>query len=226
MYERLTANQNLRFFGNLWGMDDQKLDNRIAELLDVFGLSPRSGDRVSTFSKGMRQRLAIARTLLHYPDILFLDEPTSGLDPESAQQVQEMVEVISKTNSQTVVICTHNLNEAQKLCSRLAIMKKGRLLVSGSLDELRQLIAPGLYVTLEFSGDANNHLPLLETFNGISCLEIQDTHKLRMHMSKIRIIPDIVSHLVSHGARINAVIPHHLSLDEIYFKLQEGYEMV
>ncbi|NMB88918.1 MAG: ABC transporter ATP-binding protein, partial [Chloroflexi bacterium] len=149
LYERLTARQNLEFFGVMAGMPEADRQARIAELLAFFELTERADHRTGTFSKGMKQRLALARALLHRPQLLFLDEPTSGLDPEAAQQVHTLIDDVRRRNGQTVLICTHNLFEAQRLCDRLAIMNHGHLLALGTLAELRRRVTPGLWVQVE-----------------------------------------------------------------------------
>ena len=132
LYERLTARQNLRFFGVLAGMDDKEIEHRTDELLEMFDLRQRADDRTGTYSKGMKQRLALSRAWLTNPKLLFLDEPTSGLDPEAAAQVRELIADVRQKEGTTVLICTHNLNEAQRLCNRLLVMRQGSSLAMGS----------------------------------------------------------------------------------------------
>ncbi|MBM3137890.1 MAG: ABC transporter ATP-binding protein, partial [Chloroflexi bacterium] len=120
LYERLSALQNLNFFGTLAGLPAGEIEQRSRQMLDVFGLSDRAGDRVDTYSKGMKQRLAIARAMLHDPELLFLDEPTSDLDPEAARQVGDTILDITGRNNRTVILCTHRLFEAEQLCDRVA----------------------------------------------------------------------------------------------------------
>ena len=150
LYERLTACQNLEFFGTLMGMPETDWRRRSKELLAFFDLEGRADDRVGTYSKGMKQRMALARALLNQPELLFLDEPTAGLDPESSQQVHELIENIRGQNGRTVLLCTHNLFEAERLCDRLAIINRGRLLAVGTLAELRQRILPGHRLQVAF----------------------------------------------------------------------------
>jgi ABC-2 type transport system ATP-binding protein len=137
LYERLTAHQNLDFFATLAGMPAAARNERVNELLGFFDLTGRAGEKVGTYSKGMKQRLALARALLAEPPLLFLDEPTSGLDPEAAAQVNDLIESIHQQNGQTVVLVTHNLYDAQRLCERVVIMNHGRLLALGTLEKLR-----------------------------------------------------------------------------------------
>jgi ABC-2 type transport system ATP-binding protein len=157
LYERLTAHQNLNFFGTLNGMKSAELKARSDELLTFFDLKSRADDRAGTYSKGMKQRLALARALLHHPTLLFLDEPTSGLDPEASQQVHELISTIRNRNGHSVLMATHNLFEAERLCDRLVVMSKGRLLAFGSLHELRSRLAPGLWINISLLSPLAEH---------------------------------------------------------------------
>ena len=134
MYERLSAVKNLTIFARLYGVKD--VSGQVEKFLRMLGLWERRFDEVGSFSKGMRQKLAIARALLHEPRLLFLDEPTSGLDPEASKLVRDFVEEL-KTQGTTIFLCTHNLDEADRLCQRIAIFKS-RLITVDSPENLRQ----------------------------------------------------------------------------------------
>jgi ABC-2 type transport system ATP-binding protein len=134
MYDRLSAEKNLSIFANLYGVKD--VPRQVEKYLRLLGLWERRGDEVGSFSKGMRQKLAIARALLHEPKVLFLDEPTSGLDPEAAKLVRDFVAEL-KTEGRTIFLCTHNLDEADRLCERIGIFKT-RLITVDSPANLRR----------------------------------------------------------------------------------------
>ena len=125
VYDSLTARENLAFVGDLYGVPAGKLTARINTMLAEFGLTDRANDRVASYSKGMRQRLAIARVILHEPELIFLDEPTSGLDPEAARMATDLIQQLSHQSGRTVFLCTHNLDEAQRLCDRVGVIDKG-----------------------------------------------------------------------------------------------------
>lgn len=221
LYERLTARQNLNFFGALAEMPNDRLQERIAGLLAFFELEGRANERVAVFSKGMKQRLALARALLHQPAVLFLDEPTSGLDPEASQQVHELIAGLQKDDGQTVILCTHNLHEAQRLCHRLLIINQGRLLALGSLDELRRMVLPGLWVEIEFwQPPGGELLKSLGGRQGILQARASDAGRWQVQVAEQAVIPQIITHLAAQGAQICAVQPHQVSLEDIYFKLQ------
>jgi len=219
LYERLSARQNLVFFGTLSNLTPEEIDIRSTELLQFFDLQHRANDRVETFSKGMKQRLAIARALLNRPQILFLDEPTSGLDPEAAQQVHELITAIRDRDGQSVVLCTHNLVEAERLCDRVGIMNRGRLLEFGSLEELRQRHAPGLWLHVRFFQSAPHAIPSLP---GLMEAAIEGPLSWRLRVSEEAQVPAMVSQLAASGAQILSIQPQAISLEEVYFKLQNA----
>ena len=139
LYVRMTGNEYLNFFGEVYRLSPAARDARIKYLLDYFGLSEAACKRVGEYSKGMRQKLALARALMHEPPVLLLDEPTSAMDPESARLVRDEIGRL-KSSQRTIVICTHNLAEAESLADIIAIIYRGRILLTGSLDELKQQI--------------------------------------------------------------------------------------
>jgi ABC-2 type transport system ATP-binding protein len=151
VYDRLTAYENMDFFAEAYGVSDtQERQNRIRKLLEFFELWERRNGKVATLSKGMKQKLAIARALVHEPPILFLDEPTSGLDPESAKGIRDLTERLSHDEKRTILLCTHRLEDAEKLCNRVMIIRNGRSVIVGTPEELRNKIAgqPVLQITL------------------------------------------------------------------------------
>jgi len=152
LYDRLTAYENMDFFAEAYGLSGvQEKRDRIRELLEFFELWDRRNDKAATFSKGMKQKLATARALVHKPPILFLDEPTSGLDPEAAKEVRDLMERLSRYEKHTILLCTHRLEDAERLCSRVMIINKGKNVILGTPEELRDKIAgqPVLQVKLK-----------------------------------------------------------------------------
>jgi ABC-2 type transport system ATP-binding protein len=139
LYVRMTGLEYLDFFGEVYRLAPVARNARIKYLLDYFGLSEAARKRVGEYSKGMRQKLALARALMHEPPVLLLDEPTSAMDPESARLVRDEIGRL-KSSQRTIVICTHNLAEAESLADIIAIIYRGRILLSGSLDELKEKV--------------------------------------------------------------------------------------
>ncbi len=224
LYERLSARQNLRFFGTLAGLSDSQIKKRTEELLSLFDLSERADDRTGTYSKGMKQRLAIARAWINQPKLLFLDEPTSGLDPQAALQVRELIAQVREQEGTTVLLCTHNLDEAQKLCDRLLIMRKGASLAQGSLADLRRIVSPGLWLDIDLLKPYGD----LESLNhqaGVIQLLDQDSFSIRLELADQSFIPSIVQYLAAGGAQIVRVQSEEISLEAVYLKLQKSSEV-
>jgi ABC-2 type transport system ATP-binding protein len=138
LYEQLTAAENLEFYARVWRLGPSERTERIRELLDWVGLFDRRMDRVCTWSRGMKQKLALARALLHHPPLVFLDEPTAGLDVVAATDVREKLKELAPKDGTTVFLTTHNMQEAERLCGRVAIICEGRLL---ALDKPEAIIA-------------------------------------------------------------------------------------
>jgi ABC-2 type transport system ATP-binding protein len=221
-YERLSARENLDFFGTLTEIPEAKLSDRIDEMLAFFGLAQRANDKVETFSKGMKQRLALARALIHRPPLLFLDEPTSGLDPEAAQQVNGLIAGLSRRNGQTVVLATHNLLEAQRLCDRVAILNKGRILAIGSLDELARNLWPVTWVDIALFGVvAESALGMVSALRGVIQATVEND-SLAIQVEAQDVIPQVVAALARENVPILKVQPRDYTLEDIYFALQAG----
>jgi ABC-2 type transport system ATP-binding protein len=222
LYERLTAHDNLRFFGTLYGVPESDLDKRVDELLALFNLSARADDRVGGFSKGMKQRLALARTLIHQPELLFFDEPTAGLDPEASRGVTELIEQLSHQSGRTVFLCTHNLDEAQRLCSRVAVINKGHLLAVGTPDELAKNLWQGMWVDITLKVQPGEGLTVnLGALANVLDIKLDATH-LAVQIKDEAAIPSVVAKVVECGGQIMRVAPREHSLQEIYFTLQGG----
>lgn len=219
LYERLSAYQNLAFFGRLAGMEPADLKQRIEELLAFFDLEKRAHDKVGAFSKGMKQRLALARALLHRPELIFLDEPTSGLDPEAALQVRELIESICRRDGHTVFLCTHILSEAERLCSRVAILNHGQLVALGSLEDLSRRLHEGLRVHIAFLREFTPPADLLR-LPGVRRVE-GVPHGVDLEVAGEWAIAGVVTALVQAGAQVVRVEPEKMTLEDMYFKLQE-----
>jgi len=218
LYERLSARENLLFFGRLYGVPESLLLKKTDEILQFFGLKNRESERAGAYSKGMKQRLALARAFLTHPRILFLDEPTSSLDPESTQQVHELIESLCRQEENTVFLCTHRLEEAERLADRVAILNSGRLLALGSLPELTQQFNHGLWVEVDLLQPLQNDPSSLRV-RGVIDVQVSE-RKIRAQVAEEEIIPSLVATLVAQKAQIVSVQPQKVTLEEIYFKLQ------
>jgi len=139
-YENLTAKQNLSFYAELAEVPKEAATSRIEKLIDLVGLSEKREAKVSAFSRGMRQRLGIAQSLVRDPKILILDEPTQGIDPEGTRDMRELIRLLSKEQGKTVIFTTHLLHEINRLCDRVAIMRQGAVIALGTIPDLRRQI--------------------------------------------------------------------------------------
>lgn len=220
LYERMTARANLRFFGTLYGMSEEKLAPRVVAMLDAFGLAERADDRVGGYSKGMKQRLALARALLHEPEMLFLDEPTAALDPEAARRVTELIVEFSHQAGRTVFLCTHYLPEAQRLCDHVAVLNRGRLIATGTLAELVRTLWHGTWVDIEcLASPAPVLIDTLRAMPGVTDA-LLDGPRLAAQVEDEECIPTVVRAIVDHGALVLRVQPREHTLEEVYFELQ------
>lgn len=222
LYERLTAYENMNFFAEAYGLEnpDQRKD-RIKELLEFFNLWDRRNDKVGSFSKGMKQKLAIVRATVHKPPVLFLDEPTAGLDPQAAKEIRDLMSQLSEHEKCTILLCTHHLEDAEKLCKRVMIMNKGRCVVVGSPDELRRKISPDPIIQIVLKSIEQKILKAVKTIE--SAKEVEVNHQERMLMIKVEdsrsATPEIVSRVVESGGQILSVNVFRPSLEEAYLKL-------
>lgn len=222
LYERLTAQENMDFFAEAYNLSEpQEKAKRIRELLEFFDLWERRNDKVATFSKGMKQKLAIARALVHNPPIIFLDEPTAGLDPESAKEVRDLIKMLSRHEKHTILLCTHHLEDAERLCSRVMIINKGKSVVVGTPDELRNRIArkPSVQINLKKVDPK-----IIEAARRVSHVEQVDVDESD---SSLRIVlddvnestPAVVKSIVDAGGLVIGVHVLRPSLEEAYLKL-------
>ena len=218
---RLTARDNLHIYADLFGVPRSIVKSRVAELFEFFELSEHANERVSGYSTGMRQRLALARTLLHEPEILFLDEPTSGLDPLAAHQVNELISNLSREKGRTVFLCTHNLVEAQKLCDRVAVMEHGKLVALGTPSELAHQYVKRLDVQIEMAPEQTElALQILSTASSLTRgLPHHINGSLTLTVTGRKAIPDLLALLVSQGIRIYRLASNEPSLEDVYFAL-------
>jgi ABC-2 type transport system ATP-binding protein len=151
LYMRMTAVEYLDFFGRVYNLAPEARKSRSENLLEYFGLAEAAKRRIGEYSKGMRQKLALARAMMHDPGVLLLDEPTSAMDPESARLVRDEIARL-KSSQRTIVICSHNLTEVEALADQIAIIYRGRILIQGSLEELKKLVLGAPEYEVKFSG--------------------------------------------------------------------------
>jgi ABC-2 type transport system ATP-binding protein len=217
--EQLSAWENLTIYARLYGVPESAIEARVRELLGEFGLDTRAREKVGGFSRGMKQRLALARTLLHNPALIFLDEPTAGLDPVATRNVHELVRSLSARGDHTIFLCTHNLMEAQKLCHRVGVMEHGRLVAIGTPEALAHELWQGVRLEIEMEGyDPTAHSLPLEARDA-TWRATEDL--LSLWVPQRAVIPDLVASLTATGHRIYRVSPQEPTLEDVYFALHE-----
>jgi ABC-2 type transport system ATP-binding protein len=222
--ERLTARDNLTFYADLYSVPRPDVPGRVNSLLSDFELAERADEKVGGYSKGMKQRLALARALLHKPEVLFLDEPTAALDPVAARYVNDLVENLARREGCTVFLCTHNLVEAQKLCDRVAVMEHGRLVALGTPSELTRQYVKRLDVDLEVDPiQMELALQILQEFPQLVISPPkQEKDLLTMTLAGRESIPELLAGLVQKGLRVYRLAPQEANLEEVYFALNGG----
>jgi len=214
LYDRLSARRNLEYFASFYPSIESK--SQVEKYLKLIGLWKRCNDKVGTFSKGMKQRLALARALVHEPKVLFLDEPTAGLDPEAAGEVRQLIRSL-REEGRTIFLSTHNLNEAEMLCNRIAVLHT-RLLALDTPDQLRRrFFRRQIVVQLETSDakvtEAAKKLPFVQDIREEGSqlvLELTDSELNR---------PELVRAIVEAGGRVIGVSEKQYPLEEVYLRL-------
>jgi ABC-2 type transport system ATP-binding protein len=226
--ERLTAWDNLGIYADLYGVPKQTIKPRIQELLSDFDLADRADEKVGGYSKGMKQRLALARALLHKPELIFLDEATSGLDPVSAHHVNELIKRMASREGCTVFMCTHNLVEAQRLCDRVAILEHGRLVALGTPTELTRQYVRRLAVELEVAEEQiPTALSVLRSLPEFVLGEpAQPNGALVVTINKHESIPDVLNALVQQNVRVYRLAAQEVNLEQVYFTIHKEEEGV
>lgn len=220
LYERLSAEDNLDYFASIWGMTGAAKRDRIRELLTHFGLWERRADRVGTWSRGMKQKLAIARAIVHRPSLVFLDEPTAGLDPAASVALREDIGSLARERGTTVFLTTHNLTEAERVCGLVGVIRGGKLAALGAPAQLRAR-----------AGKAVIHV----TGSGFAADGLADALRARPDVAEVtasdrtlEIVPNgkletgaLVPWLVGRGVTIDEVRRETASLEDVYLSLME-----
>jgi len=217
----MTGHEYLDFFGEVYRLDPSARKARSNYLLEYFGLSEAANQRTGEYSKGMRQKLALARALMHEPPVLLLDEPTSAMDPESARLVRDEISRL-KSSKRTIVICTHNLAEAEMLADIIAIIYRGRILLSGTLDELKKQILG----TVEY--EAQLSYPWQP--DGVALpegVELSECNESRLRFRVMRpqgANPLLLQQLIQAQAPVVTLQEVPRSLEQVYLKVMEDVQ--
>ena len=225
LYDNLTARENLDFYFQLYVVPEARR-NKIDEMLHLVGLDNRAGDKVAAYSKGMRQKLALARAMVHDPEFLILDEPTAGIDPSGQMEVRDIILNLAHNQGKTVFLSSHNLDEVQRICNRIALIDKGQIKIYGELDKLRQgasqqelIIETGAKETsvLQKAVDELKKLPYITDCR-------LETGRIHINLKGKVEVSEIVAFLAQKGVPIEGVKKSEVSLEEIYAKAVKDVE--
>jgi ABC-2 type transport system ATP-binding protein len=225
LYWRLSAKDNLRYFADLYHVDPDVARQRLPRLLELVGLSGREDEKVEGFSRGMRQRLHVARCLLHDPQVLFLDEPTMGLDPVGARELRQVVRNLV-AEEKTVFLTTHYMFEADALCERVAVINHGQIVALDTPDGLKRHVKDLAVIELEVFGIAPEMVDTLRQMTEVDTVSVEN----RDHKQAVRIhsqlgsalVPGILQRMEGNGVRVGRVTVREPTLEDAYVRLVGG----
>jgi len=218
LYEQLSARDNLAFYARIHRLSTTDAQRRIANLLGEMGLWDRRDERIAKWSKGMRQKLAIARALLHRPSLVFLDEPTAGLDVVAAAAVRDTLASLARDEGVTIFLTTHNMAEAERLCSHVAVIREGRLLAVGTAEEIMH--GDTSRATIRGRDFTPEALEAVRAIPGVRSARLNGT-QLVVTLDRGADTAPIPSRLIAAGAQVEELVRERLSLEEAFLRLVE-----
>lgn len=222
LYSTMSTYENLEYFGKLYRIPEAEIPERIEELLNFMGLWERKDDPAGELSTGNRQRLALCRALLHRPKVLLLDEPTSALDPIAAKKVRELIISLAKKYRQTFFINSHNLAEIQRMCDRIAIIDKGRILLSGKTKELQSKLQASQNFTIRVSEDLEKALSIAKSMKFVTSAE-EEVDSIQVTIEDpISNNSTLMQSLLSQGVRIIEFAEEEATLEDLYLDVIKG----
>lgn len=224
LYERLTAYENMEFFAEAYGVRDRvERERGIRSVLESFDLWERKSEKVAHYSKGMKQKLAIARTLIHQPQILLMDEPTATLDPESADEVRKMITQLCSREKRSILLCTHRLEDAEKLCHRVMIIDRGREIAAGTPEGLRSKLAGPAVLEIELKKRNPEVIRAVRNIASVESAEETDSSRLLVTLEDpSSMTPQVVEAVVQAGGLVLGVRVLVPSLEDVYLRLLRG----
>src|SRR5256714_2361477 len=222
LYERLPALDNLRYFAELYGVPPREQRKRIAELLELVGLSGREKEKVEGYSKGMRQRLHIARGLLHDPPVIFLDEPTIGVDPVGARELRATIASLTAAGK-TILLTTHYMFEADALCDRIAVISKGEIVAHGTPGQLKSRVESGSVTEVEVYGVPEETVERLRRLEGVLSVWVEEREQAQVLSVQTRADVQLTATILGHlnGTNVGRVSHREPTLEDAYVALVE-----
>ena len=218
-YYNLTARESLNYFGMLFGLDGKKRKQKIDELIEAIGITPFKDNYFKDLSTGMRQKLAIAKSLINTPDVLFLDEPTAGLDVEVAKDMRKYISDISKETGMTVLLTSHQLYEVEEMCRRIGIINKGKIVAEGDIKSIRKRM--GFPDVVRLYLDRYTGLRFLENLKGVLDWEVNDGLRIEA-ISSPSAVPEIIRALSKRRYKILDMEVTKASLEDMFMKIVGG----
>jgi ABC-2 type transport system ATP-binding protein len=220
LYDRLNARDNLRYFSELYGVPSHEQRRRMDDLLDLVGLAGRDDERVEGFSRGMRQRLHIARGLLHDPAVIFLDEPTIGIDPVGARELRTLIGNL-KAAGKIVLLTTHYMFEADELCDRIAVIRSGTIVAEGTPAQLKDNVSAGHVLEVEVFGVRPEVLADVRALTGVRSVSVEEdgqAQRLLVQVDQgVEVAPEVLARLA--GTTVGRVVTRQPTLEDAYVEL-------
>ena len=223
LYERLSAVDNLRYFSELYGVPPREQRARIGELIELVGLTGREKERVEGFSRGMRQRLHIARGLLHDPAVLFLDEPTIGIDPVGARELRTTIATL-RDQGKTILLTTHYMFEADELCDRIAVIRSGTIVASGTPDQLKERVTTGHVLEVETFGVDEGVRTAVQQLVGVRSVSVDEHGHSQVLIVQVETGVEVAAQVLGllAGTRVGRVVTRQPTLEDAYVELVSG----
>jgi ABC-2 type transport system ATP-binding protein len=220
VYERLSGYDNLRYFAELYGVPARRQKQRIEELLELVGLKGREHERAEGYSRGMKQRLHVARGLLHDPEVLFLDEPTIGLDPVGARELRSTIASLTAAGK-TILLTTHYMFEADALCDRIAVISKGEILAEGTPGDLKRGVEQGSVVEVEVYGVAEATIERVRGLDGVVAVSVEEREQAQVLVVQTRAGAEPTSAILGHldGGQVGRISRREPTLEDAYVAL-------
>ncbi len=218
LYDRLTGLDNLSYFGRLYGMTRPDAERAARALLDRFGLADRQGDRVGTYSKGMKQKALIARALVSDPELVFLDEPTAGLDPEAAHELMAYIRDLSTELGRTFFITSHRLEEMESVCTRVGVLSGGRIAAQGAPADVARMLVPEVRVRVTLAAGAVLDEPGIAALPGVQAVSRVDGGAV-VELGSRQAVPAVVRAIAGMPGDLLGVAEEPPTLEEAYLRL-------